>query len=221
VGRPLVAGQGPTRNSSKYSKVNRKRIDTLWLTALLGACALGFFPSQAAFSQESTPLKQRDKPLLVNYDFDGVDAIEVIKILAKDMGRNVYIGPGVDGTITARFEAVTPLAALEKILEQRSNGISCKLIGYNTLVVATPEKIGQIEDEITGKSLNPKPRGTAIRQEFLLEYALASKVMGFLQSQYKEVEFIPHPTMNGFYAVGKRSDILRLKNEVPRLDLKP
>ncbi|MCW5871376.1 MAG: hypothetical protein KIS61_29245 [Candidatus Eremiobacteraeota bacterium] len=206
--------------------MNRKRIDSLWLTALLGACALGFFPSQAAFSDESTALKRRpapkrDKQLLANYDFDGVDAIEVIKLLAKDMGRNVYIGPGVEGTVTAKFEAVTPLAALEKILKKQRNVICCKQIGHNTLVVAAPVKIGHIEDEIMGKSFNPKPKGTAIRQEFLLEYAPANKVMGFLQGQYKEVEFIPHPTMNGFYAVGKRSDILQIKNDVPQLDRKP
>lgn len=206
--------------------MNRQRIDSLWLTALLSACALGFFPSQAAVSEESTalsrrPAPKRDKPLLANYDFDSVDAVEVIKTLAKDMGRNVYIGPGVEGTVTARFEAVAPLAALEKILEKQPNVISCKQIGYNTLVVASPEKISQIENEITGKSFSPKPKGTAVRQEFLFEYATANKVMGFLQGQYKEVEFIPHPTMNGFYAVGKRSDILQLKTEVPQLDRRP
>ena len=193
---------------------------------MLSACALGFFPGQAAFSDQSSALKRRpapsrDKPLLADYDFDGVDAIEVIKTLAKDMGRNVYIGPGIEGTITAKFEAVTPLAALEKILEKQSKGISCKPIGYNTLVVAAPEKINQIEDEILGRSFGPKPRRTTVRQEFLLEYAPADKVMRFLKGQYKEVEFIPHPTMNGFYAVGKRGDILQLKNEVPQLDQRP
>ena len=46
-------------------------------------------------------------------------------------------------------------------------------------------------------------------------------MMGFLQGEYPNVEFIPHPTMNGFYAVGSREDILKLKEEVPELDREP
>lgn len=202
-----------------------RRIDSLLLKALLSACALGFFPSQAALCEEVGPLKRhpaptRGNPVLSNYHFDGVDVVEVIKVLAKEMGRNVYIGPGVEGTITANFEAVTALAALESILGEQSNLICHKLIGDNTLVVAAPDRIDRIEDEILGKAIGPKPRRTTIRQEFLLEFVPAGKVMDFLHDQYAEVEFIPHPTMNGFYAVGNRSDILKLKNEVPQLDLK-
>lgn len=57
-----------------------------------------------------------------------------------------------------------------------------------------------------------------VRQEILLEKAPAVKVMEFLAGQYKNVQFTPHPTMNGFYVYGSRKDVLAIKAEVPNLD---
>ncbi len=107
------------------------------------------------------------------------------------------------------------------VLKQQDADIRYKLIGYNTLVVALPDLVDRIEDEILGKSFAPKRDPNAHRQEFLLERAHAYDVIRLLQGEYKDVEFIPHPTMNGFYAVGSREDILRLKAEVPWLDKTP
>lgn len=59
------------------------------------------------------------------------------------------------------------------------------------------------------------------RQEILLERAPAAKVISILQGQFKKLEFIPHPTMNGFYVVGPRDDILTLKRSIPELDVVP
>lgn len=178
--------------------------------------------------QEMSALRRRPAPRrvasrvkLVTLDFVNADLVYVIKILAKEMGRNVYIGPGVEGSVTVTLKSVPVDGALALILKMQENDIAYKLIGYNTLIVAAPEKVNQIEDEILGKNLGPKTRKGAIRQEILLEKAPAAKVIGFLQGQYKDVEFIPHPTMNGFYAVGSRSDILQIKNDVPNLDRVP
>lgn len=203
--------------------MTRESIDKLWLTALVSACALGFLPSQAALSEETCKLKRRPPPPrdtrgLFSYDFVQADVNDVIKKLAKDMGRNVYIGPGVEGSVTAKFNSVTPTAALESILKQQPLDIHFELFGYNTLVVAAPDKIKQIDDEILGRSMGPRTKKGAIRQEFLLEHASAPELITLLKDRYKDLEFIPHPTMNGFYAVGSRSDILKLKNEMPRLD---
>ncbi len=178
--------------------------------------------------QETSALRRRPAPRrvanrvkLVTLDFVNADLVYVIKILAKEMGRNVYIGPGVEGSVTVTLKSVPVDGALALILKMQENDIAYKLIGYNTLIVAAPEKVNQIEDEILGKNLGPKTRKGAIRQEILLEKAPAAKVIGFLQGQYKDVEFIPHPTMNGFYAVGSRSEILQIKNDVPNLDRVP
>jgi type II secretory pathway component GspD/PulD (secretin) len=181
-----------------------------------------------ASGQETSALRRRPAPRrvasrvkLVTLDFVNADLVYVIKILAKEMGRNVYIGPGVEGSVTVTLKSVPVDGALALILKMQENDIAYKLIGYNTLIVAAPEKVNQIEDEILGKSMGPKTRKGAIRQEILLEKAPAAKVIGFLQGQYKDVEFIPHPTMNGFYAVGSRNEILQIKNDVPNLDRVP
>lgn len=228
--------------------VNRKRLDSLWLTAVLSACALVFYPAQAALPDESLPspapeaLAQESRPVhsslptalrrrpaprrrnpntLVTHEFVDTDVVDVIKVLAKDLNRNVYIGPGVEGRVTLSLKSVPADGALALILQQQERDIRYKFIGYNTLVVAQPDKVDCLEDEILGKSFAPRRKMGFIRQEFLLESAPAAKVMGFLQGEYGDVEFIPHPTMNGFYAVGSREDILKLKEEVPKLDEEP
>lgn len=175
----------------------------------------------SALRRRPAPRRSANRPKLVTLDFVNADLVYVIKILAKEMGRNVYIGPGVEGSVTVTLKSVPVDGALALILKMQENDIAYKLIGYNTLIVAAPEKVNQIEDEILGKQFGPKRKVGAIRQEILLEKAPAAKVIGFLQGQYKDVEFIPHPTMNGFYAVGSRSDILQIKNDVPNLDKVP
>ena len=175
----------------------------------------------SALRRRPAPRRVANRPKLVTLDFVNADLVYVIKILAKEMGRNVYIGPGVEGSVTVTLKSVPVDGALALILKMQENDIAYKLIGYNTLIVAAPEKVNQIEDEILGKNFGPKRVVGAVRQEILLEKAPAAKVIGFLQGQYKNVEFIPHPTMNGFYAVGTRSDILQIKNDVPNLDRVP
>ena len=57
--------------------------------------------------------------------------------------------------------------------------------------------------------------------EIFLEHAPAAQVIAILKERYKNVRFIPHPTRNSFYVVGRRSDILQIKSDVPHLDLDP
>ncbi len=56
------------------------------------------------------------------------------------------------------------------------------------------------------------------RMEYLLEEAPASEVMNFLRCIYPNAEFIPHPTMNGFYMNGTREDMLSVKRGLAHLD---
>lgn len=182
----------------------------------------------SAGGQQTSALRRRPAPRrakaatkLVTLDFVNADLVYVIKILAKEMNRNVYIGPGVEGAVTVTLKSVPVDGALALILKMQENDIGYKLVGYNTLIVADPAKIATIEDDILGKQFAPTRPKDAVRQEVILEKAPAAKVISFLQGQYKDVEFIPHPTLNGFYAVGSRSDVLSIKSDVPNLDRVP
>jgi type IV pilus secretin PilQ/predicted competence protein len=176
---------------------------------------------QTSALRRAAPRRRPSPVKLVTLDFVNADLVYVIKVLAKEMNRNVYIGPGVEGSVTVTLKSVPVDGALALILKMQENDIAYKLVGYNTLIVAAPEKVNQIEEDILGKQFAPKTPANSVRQEILLEKAPAAKVIGFLQGQYKNVEFVPHPTMNGFYAVGSRSDVLQIKNEVPNLDRVP
>ena len=167
------------------------------------------------------PYRRVSRGRLVTLDFVNADLVYVIKILAKEMGRNVYIGPGVEGSVTVTLRSVPVDGALALILKMQENDIAYKLVQPNTLIVAAPEKINQIEDDILQKQVAPRVQAGGVRQEILLENAPAAKVIGFLQGQYRNVQFIPHPTMNGFYAVGSKREVLQIRSEVPNLDKVP
>ncbi|MBT9588763.1 hypothetical protein IV102_35845, partial [bacterium] len=95
----------------------------------------------------------------ITLDLDYADLVYAIKEIGRQMGRNVYIGPGVEGVVSAHFQNLPGTAALELLLAQADEEIAFKLIGYNTLVVAAPEKVNQIEADILGKQFAPRPSG--------------------------------------------------------------
>lgn len=220
--------------------MNLKLADSFWMTALL-ACSIGFYPAQAAITEDTPglcsgtpqvcvddpptprrgPAPRRSQSRLVTCEFIDADLVSVIKALSKDMGRNVYIGPGVEGAVTMSFRSVPAEGALQMVLKEQAGDIRYKLVGYNTLVVAFGDKVDCIEHEILGKPMGSRSVSGRIRQEILLEHASAAKVMDLLRGQYRDVEFLPHPTMNGFYVVGGRSDILQIKRDLPNLDRAP
>jgi general secretion pathway protein D/type IV pilus assembly protein PilQ len=165
------------------------------------------------------PPKPRQK--LVTLDFVNADLVYVIKVLAKEMGRNVFVGPGVDGSVTVTLKNVPVEGALALILKMQENPYDYKVLEGGTIVVAAPEKLSQIPDDVLEDTKEPIVPADAVRQEMLLEKAPAAKVMEFLQGQYPNVKFTPHPTMNGFYAMGSKTDILQIKRELPNLDRVP
>lgn len=56
------------------------------------------------------------------------------------------------------------------------------------------------------------------RVEYLLEEKASSEVMNLLRCVYPNAEFIPHPTMNGFYMNATREDMLSVKRGLAKLD---
>ena len=177
--------------------------------------------STSALRPRVAPRRVRPRQKMVSLDFVNADLVYVIKVLAKEMGRNIYIGPGVDGSVTVTLKSVPVEGALALILKMQENEYAYKLVGANTLIVATPEKLNSIPEDIMGNQIAPKTPINGIRQEILLENAPAAKVIGFLEGQYKNVQFTPHPTMNGFYVYGERKDVLQIKSEIPNLDKVP
>merc|ERR1711964_215530 len=109
------------------------------------------------------------------------------------------------------------------ILQMQENQYDYKILDYKTMVVAAPEKLAEVANDI----LDPSKQKTrevppdAIRMEYLLEQAPSAKVVDFLKGEYEAVEFTPHPTMNGFYARGSKEDFLQIKRELANLDRVP
>ncbi len=162
------------------------------------------------------------KPKLVSVDFVNADLVYVIKVLGKEMNKNVVVDPTVEGSVTVTLKSVPVEGALALILKMQENPYDYKVLNdQRTIVVASPEKLGEIADNIMGTAKARDAAVGSVRQEFILEAAPSAKVVEFLQGQYLNVKFVPHPTMNGFYAVGPKKDILSIKTELPNLDRVP
>jgi type II secretory pathway component GspD/PulD (secretin) len=162
------------------------------------------------------------RPKLVSVDFVNADLVYVIKVLGKEMNKNVVVDPTVEGSVTVTLKSVPVEGALALILKMQENPYDYKVLNdQRTIVVASPEKLGEIADNIMGTAKARDAAVGSVRQEFILEAAPSAKVVEFLQGQYLNVKFVPHPTMNGFYAVGPKKDILSIKTELPNLDRVP
>ncbi len=161
--------------------------------------------------------------LTVTRDFEEADLVQIVKALAKEMGRNAYIGPGVDGKLSINFQGVPPEAALASVLKMQPKPIAYKLIGRTVLVVASPDKLSQIESEIIECNFSARPSQTGTdrtRREFLLNHAIAPALLPKLRAAYPALEFSPH-VLNGFYAVGTRQELARLGKAIPDIDIEP
>ena len=158
---------------------------------------------------------------VVNMEFVNADLVYIVKFLAKEMGRNVYVGPDVQGSVTVTLKNVQPEGALALVLKMQETPYDYKIVD-NTVIVATTEKLQTIADNI----LTPKTKSSSVRrnlaeQEFVLDAAPAANIVEFLKGQYPDVVFTPHPTINGFYAKGTQQELKEIKSKLPNLDQVP
>lgn len=177
----------------------------------------------SALRARKAPKRAAPKQKLVTLDFVNADLVYVLKVLAKEMNKNIYVGPTVAGSVTVTLKNVPVEGAMALILQMQESEYDYKLLGYNTIVVAAPEKLGEVADNILDDD-NVKEREIppdAVRMEYLLEEAQSAKVVEFLKGEYERVKFTPHPTMNGFYATGSKDDLLQIKRELGNLDRVP
>ena len=174
-------------------------------------------PKAVAKAAPAKPAKVK----VVNMEFVNADLVYIVKFLAKEMGRNVYVAPDVQGSVTVTLKNVRPEGALALVLKMQEPPYDYKIVD-NTIIVGTTEKLATIADNI----LTPKTKSSAVRknmaeQEFVLEAAPTAGVMDFLKGQYPDVIFTPHPTINGFYAKGTKDELLEIKGKLPNLDQVP
>ena len=179
-------------------------------------------PAKKVVAKKAKKVAKKAAPVkTVNLELVNADLVYVVKYLAKEMGRNVYVAPDVAGAVTVTLNKVRPEGALALILKMQEVPYDYKLID-NTLVVATSEKLSTVADNILSpKVASGKVAKNAVTQEFFLEAAPAAKVTEFLQGQYPDVVFTAHPTMNGFYAKGSVADLKGIKAAIPGLDQVP
>ena len=179
-------------------------------------------PKKKAAKKATKKVAKKAAPVkTVNLELVNADLVYVVKYLAKEMGRNVYVAPDVAGAVTVTLNKVRPEGALALILKMQEVPYDYKLID-NTIVVATAEKLSTVSDNILNpKTASAKMAKNAVTQEFFLEVAPAAKIMEFLGGQYPDVAFTAHPTMNGFYARGTVDDLKAIKAALPNLDQMP
>lgn len=86
----------------------------------------------------------------INQTFVNADLVYVLKVVAKAMNRNIYVGPTVAGSVSWSFGDTDPEVALRQILKPYPN-IKYKLIEgpvFPTVVVASQERLQEIADGV-------------------------------------------------------------------------
>lgn len=74
----------------------------------------------------------------------------VLQKLARDAGMNIFVSPEVKGRVTVNVRDTSHLRALELILSLQQDRFAYKIL-KNTIVVATPEKLDEIPDDLFGR----------------------------------------------------------------------
>jgi hypothetical protein len=140
-----------------------------------------------------------------------MDLRQAIRILASRRGRPVYICADVRGQVACDAEGQPVETNLASLRRTRSPALKAISDGDVLIVGFVPNR-----------KAHPHPPYKiplgGYPQEILLEVAPSNRIMPYLQACFPDVEFRPHPTMNGFYTIGSRKDILEIKSMIGRLD---
>lgn len=93
-----------------------------------------------------TEAKPAPRPC-VSMNDTNADLRDVLKRLASKMGRNLYVHPGVQGTVTLAVRDVPADSAFQLVLKMQTEDYDYKVVG-NTIVVAAPDKLAEIPDDL-------------------------------------------------------------------------
>lgn len=156
---------------------------------------------------------------LVTLDLEEADICTVIRRLAGELRLKPYIGPEVEGRVTARVIGTPPLDALRMLLWMVDERLDSKVVengtGGQTLLVATPCCSAGVWLP------TPSPPPGAYRNEFILEKAPAARVMEGLAQRYPTAQITAHPLKKGFYVYAAPDVVAAVKAEIPALDVVP
>lgn len=222
VSKPATASK-PARQTAQARVKPTNRVRAVAPARSMAYEGQGKAPVSALRARKAPRRPKAPPQKLVTLDFVNADLVYVLKVLAKEMNRNIYVGPTVAGSVTVTLKNVPVEGAMALILQMQESEYDYKILDYNTIVVAAPEKLSEVADDVFNPD-NIKEKEVpedAIRMEYLLEEAPSAKVVDFLKDEYGRVKFTPHPTMNGFYAKGSREDLLQIKRELGNLDRVP
>lgn len=177
-------------------------------------CLLSLLLLSTAVWAEANPQKQ------VTLTFKDADLHSVLDTLAREMDAYSYIAPTVKGSVTIDMRNIPADEAVRRVLASQTTEYGFVLLKdvpvktAVTLVVAAPEDLA----DLTRSSSGGDPARAITRGEYLLEDAPAGRVLDFLKTQFPDVEFTPHPIMNGFYALGPLEELLHIKRGLANLD---
>ncbi len=178
----------------------------------------------AAAWVQIAPTEKQPKYPNITVHFENTDRVLALKEVARQMGLYIYVCPTVGGTVNVRIENEPWEAALDKLVHDDKQSLTYKVVGKNTLVVAAANRCYELCEELEGAPrcyMTPSLPEDAVRAEFLLDEVSAAKVVDFLKIEYINVQFEPHPVLNGFYATGSRKDLKDIRQEVETLDRLP
>jgi hypothetical protein len=159
------------------------------------------------FTLTILPRRVRHHPHGSNYHWSDTELTSIVKTLA---GRRIlYLGPGVAGRVSAQVIDTPAEGALMMVLRMQDSDYLYKLIGTDKLVVGVSECRGW-------GPVTTMPPG-AVRQEYLINGPPAAMIAS-LKEKYPAVLFTPHPTMNGFYAIGQRPEHAAIRSSLVQLE---
>ena len=86
----------------------------------------------------------------MSLNYTNADLVPVLKKLARDAGMNIFLSPEVKGRVTISIKNVSANSAMDLILALQEEKYSYKVL-KNTYVVATPERLNEIPDDLLGR----------------------------------------------------------------------
>jgi len=162
----------------------------------------------------------------VSLDFVNADLIYVLKILAKEMDKNLVTDNTVKGSVTMTLKDIPAEGALKLIL--KLSGFEYKYLGdgNNTILVGSADTVSKTPNDILNTAPTAGPTVHHSHQPITqlvipLEFAKAGDVMSTIQSQFPDVQATQVPGQNMVMVKGHKDDVLAAKSLASGLDRPP
>jgi len=162
----------------------------------------------------------------VSLDFVNADLIYVLKILAKEMNKNLVTDNTVKGSVTMTLKDVPAEGALKLIL--KLSGFEYKYLSGDTILVGSADTIAKVPDDIlagiNGPNAHVKHRPKPVNPTTLvipLEFAKAADAEAAIKSSFPDLDVSQVPGQNMVMVKGWKDDVLGAKSLASGLDRPP